>query len=322
MYPESVGEVRLYHIRAILLSWLLEENLPFTVVAAESFRRLLITLAPDKHRFIPTSSSTIRSDLKLVAQNKMPEVRSSLSMAISKIHLVFDAWSTPARTSVLGVYARYIDSDYRLQAHLLSLTEMPQSHTRVNLAEQVLATALRFGFDQKIGFVVSDNASNMDSCVSNMERLLNGVGISWDEKYHRVRCLAHIIHLSATAFFFPDGAPPGDPYNYAAWRPLACFGKLHNVLRFIRASAGRIDAWKKLSDLMPLLDNKTRWNSCFEMCYRALLPNVHAALVQTTLDENELREDYLTLADFDDLASLTSFLKPFGDWALQSERFN
>ena len=314
---EGVGEES--HFRALLLSWLLEENLPFTTVAAESFRRLVMALAPSKHYYIPRSASTIRSDLNLVVQNKMPEAQASLTTAISKVHLVFDAWSTPSRSSVLGVVARYIDSDYRLQSHVLSLTEMPQSHTGVALAEQVLATTEKFKVTERIGFIISDSASNMDSCIENMEVLLEGVGISWDQRYHRVRCLAHIIHLAATAFFFPDGCAPEDPYNYVEWRPFACFGKLHNVVRYIRASAGRINAWKKLSDLMPLLDNKTRWNSWFDMCNRALQPDVRAALVQTLDQENELRADYLSPQDFDDLGSLTRFLKPFRDWTLQSE---
>ena len=46
---------------------------------------------------------------------------------------------------------------------------MPQSHTGGNPAERTFVTTERFKAFERIGFVVSDNASNMSSCIEVME---------------------------------------------------------------------------------------------------------------------------------------------------------
>ena len=191
--------------------------------------------------FVPRSGSTIRKDLEAVVSSKMPEACSSVQRSLSKIYLVFDAWSSPSRASVLGVIGRYVNEQYKLHTHLLSLTEMPESHTGANLAERIFATTERFKTSERIGFVVSDNASNMSSCIEAIETSLQAAGIDWTERYHRIRCLAHIIHLAATAFFFPSNDAPEDPSDFEAWRQFACFGKLYNIVKWIRASPGRND---------------------------------------------------------------------------------
>ena len=55
------------------------------------------------------------------------------------------------------------------------------------------------------------------------------------------------------------------------------------------------------------------------MCERAIKPDVRGALIIIMDSESELRLDYLSPADFDNLVSLTRFLKPFRDWTIQTE---
>ena len=56
------------------------------------------------------------------------------------------------------------------------------------------------------------------------------------------------------------------------------------------------------------------------MCERAIEPDVRAALVIIINSESELRFDFLSPTDFDNLVFLTRFLKPFRDWTIQTER--
>ena len=250
----------------------------------------------------------------------MPETCSSVQRTLSKIHLIFNAWSSPSRASVLGVIGRYINEQYKLSTHLLSLTEMPESHTEANLAERIFATTEKFKTSERISFVISDNASNMNSCIKAMETSFQAAGIDWTERYHRIRCLAHIIHLAATAFFFPSNDAPENPNDFEAWRQFACFNKLHNIVKWIKTNPKRNNKWKQFSDLMLLQDNKTRWNSWYDICEQAVMPDIRGALIVMMDSKSELQLDYLSPADFDNLVSLTRFLKPFKDWTIQTEK--
>ena len=157
----------------------MEDNLLFSAITTPAFRRFLAGVSPTLSVFIPRSGSTVRKDLEAVVSNKMPETYLSVQRAVSKIHLVFDAWSSPNRASVLGIIDRYINEQYKLHTHLLSLTEMPESHTGINLAERVFATTESFKTSERIGFVISDNTNNMSSCIEAIETSLQAVRIDW-----------------------------------------------------------------------------------------------------------------------------------------------
>ena len=308
------------HVRTLLLAWLLEDNLPLSTVTTPAFRRFLAGLSPTLSAFIPRSGSTVRRDLEAVVRNKMPEACSSIQRTISKIHLVFDAWSSPNRASVLGVVERYVNEQYKLHTHLLSLTEIPESHTGINLTERIFTITERFKTSKHIGFVVSDNANNMNSCIDSMEISLQTAEINWTKRYHHIHYLAHTIHITATAFFFPCSNAPEDSDDSEVWRQFACFGKLHNIVKWIKASPGCNGRWKQVSDLMLLQDNKTRWNSWYDMCEWAIRPDVRGALVIMINNKSEFQLDFLLPTNFNNLISLTQFLKPFRDWTIQTEK--
>ena len=80
-----------------------------------------------------------------------------------------------------------------------------------------------------IGFVVSNNASNMDILVSKIERQLTAVNIDWSVDYYRIKCLSYIIHLIAEAFLLEDEDMP-DIENRETWRCFDCFSKVHNIV--------------------------------------------------------------------------------------------
>ena len=105
-------------IRALALAWIVEDNLPFSLVESKAFRRFISTCAPRTAALLPRSHVTIRKDLQTVMQYMSEEVRASLAAAKSKIHLVFDAWTSPAQQSIFGVVARYVTTDFKLSTLL------------------------------------------------------------------------------------------------------------------------------------------------------------------------------------------------------------
>jgi hypothetical protein len=71
-----------------------------------------------------------------------------------------------------------------------------------------------------------------------------------------MRCFGHILNLAAQAFLYGDGAASFELQSEAYdmlerveedlehWRPKGPVGKLHNIVKFIRASLQRTKAFK------------------------------------------------------------------------------
>ena len=196
---------------------------------------------------------------------------------------------------------------------LLGLPEISKQHSGANLAESALELWNFYGLQSNLGFVVSDNASNMTTMAEEMEASLATVGIPWDARFHRIRCIGHIVHLAATEFLFPGGADnvnnePG-PDEQEKWRDYGCVGKLHNIVVWVQASPQRMERWRQLSRLQLIRDNKTRWHSYYDMCERAL--ELRAELGALLATESELVGEALAPTDWIDLQQIAAFLKPF-----------
>jgi hypothetical protein len=115
-----------------------------------------------------------------------------------------------------------------------------------------------------------------------------------------MRCFGHILNLVAQAFLYGDGAASFELQSEAYgllerveedlehWRAKGPVGKLHNIVKFIRASPQRTEAFKahareqeeadiyklaeeSTAELEVIQNNATRWNSTYMMIERALI---------------------------------------------------
>ena len=119
--------------------------------------------------------------------------------------------------------------------------------------------------------------------------LLSNNSVEYNPSHHRLRCNGHIINLAAQAFLFPTGDDDTAFYKNSLdvptereledWRQKRPLGKLHNITAYIQRSPQRRIAFQKLSQGRKLIrDNKTRWNSWYQMIGCALEPLVCTAI--------------------------------------------
>ncbi len=92
-------------------------------------------------------------------------------------------------------------------------------------------------------------------------------------------CNGHIINLAVCAFFFEKHLDAKTQAEHSekhwietsiqeenAWKRISSLGKLHNIIVYIMESTQRIKLLNRLSgSLMSKKDNKTCWNSWYEM---------------------------------------------------------
>jgi hypothetical protein len=96
----------------------------------------------------------------------------------------------------------------------------------------------------------------------------------------------------------------------AQFRLMGPLGQAHNIVVYIRGSAGRTEEFRTLAKRLIPMDNRTRWNSWYQML--CVLLDLRPAVERYCQNhEEELEEDILTPKDWKKLRTIKKFLAPF-----------
>ena len=102
------------------------------------------------------------------------------------------------------------------------------------------------------------------------------------------------------------------------FRLIGPLGQAHNIVVHIRGSASRTEEFRKLAKRMIPMDNRTRWNSWYDML--VVLLNLRLAVEKYCQDhEDELEEDILSHLDWKKLCTIKEFLSFFSRATLFTE---
>jgi hypothetical protein len=148
-------------------------------------------------------------------------MKSRLQRARTDIHLTCDLWTSPNCLPILEVIAQYITEDGKLETTTLALVDIQGAHTGENLSKYIQDVIEDWGIALKLGSMQMDNASNNDTLIEELEArkssieiilifllifigLFNDFGIEYCATDNRIRCIGHIINLSAQLFLFAN----------------------------------------------------------------------------------------------------------------------
>ena len=166
-------------LRSAYLNWIVADNLPFKMARSPSFRMFLELINPVADQMLPRSDIMIRNDLSRAVRLRGPDIERALAAAHSKIHLIVNTWTSPNTYSLFGVKCRFLDRDYQVQDVLFGLSRIPRTHSGIELAKLLFKITETYKCMKKIGFLVSDNASTLDTMVNYMEARLIETDIMW-----------------------------------------------------------------------------------------------------------------------------------------------
>ncbi|TKA79670.1 hypothetical protein B0A49_04709 [Cryomyces minteri] len=327
--------------KGLVLAWVVEDNKAFNSMESKALQKMLAYLNPvvEKRGLLPVHS-TVRNWIQQAHSSVTGLVTQELQASYSKIHLSFDLWTSRSMYAFCGINCHFW-SDSQYKTFLIALPQQRGSHTGSNIAETVATTISHFGLQEKLGYFVTDNASNNDTCINAL-----AAEFDFNPEHRRIRCSGHIINLVARAILFGNDvdALEEDLSNQdnllediqmQLWRKRGPLGKLHNVIIFICSSPQRVEHFKQLcakhelSEKTLLMDNNTRWNSFYYAMQRAV--SLQPA-IQDYLDEqmfawssycNRLRasqtikkgrpstlSDYLSHEDWHTVNEYLAILKP------------
>jgi hypothetical protein len=240
---------------------------------------------------------------------------------------------------------------------MLAFRRHKGTHDGKNIASSIEQVIRGWAIEPKIGACVSDNASNNDTCLDALYLQFPRFTAA-DAKHRRLRCFGHILNLVAKAFLFGDDASvfelESDHLELLGecdralqhWRRKGPIGKLHNIVKFIRASPQRMEAFRKaareedaasggsedfvleqesLAELELKQNNATRWNSTYLMIKRAWKKRAHvtAYLMALELDGSATAripsEDQLSTEDWRLLGEIQQVLEPIYDMTMRTQ---
>ena len=334
--------------KELIVGWIVTANLPFTAPSNPYLQRILELHDASLAKEVPWSRQSVRGTMRKLYEAKKGTISRQLEKAVTRISFSFDMWTSPNRYAFLGLHAHYLDASYQVQSRLLALRRVWGCHSGDNQATTVYGIFGEYGIRGRIGAGVCDNVSSNDTCLASLYRQLRPAVTKEDISAHRTRCFGHIINLAARAFLwgedpdsfereaFTEAVFQVEERELRLWRKRGAVGKLHNVVRFIRASSQRRELMKSLAsdrcdeddyqlfeeeraaiDLELMQNNETRWNSTFLMIQRAIRKREQIdhfiAYLETKTTEPRQRlpvEDHLSPQDWLLLAEIQSLLKP------------
>jgi hypothetical protein len=192
-----------------------------------------------------------------------------------------------------------------------------------------------YGIVRKFGAIIADNASSNNVLCRLIENhWKKELDLVWKATEWRIRCIGYIINLVVQAFLFTNIIKPEELESYdkqdqsgelkdedikkQQFRLLGSFDQKHNIVVHIRGSSARTARFKKLAGRMIPMDNRTRWNSWYEMLL--ILLNLRPAVEKYCSDyEDEFEEDILNFVDWKKLRTIKDFLASFTRAILAAE---
>ena len=238
--------------RNLLLQWIIQQQVPHSAVEQQEFRDLLLYLQPSLERYL-ISRNTITNWVLNEYTKAQSTIKTLLARAQSRVHLSFDIWTSPSVMPILGICSHFLSPSLELNHALLGLKIIEGSHTGEAIAEIIAGVVKEFEIEDKLGVYVADNASNCDTCCRELVKRFHS---NEEEGSRRSRCLGHIINLAAQAFIYGKeneafvsaiehlnelSVRDQDEIaqEQALWRARGAFGKLHNIVKFVRVSPRR-----------------------------------------------------------------------------------
>ncbi|QRW00786.1 hAT family dimerization protein [Ceratobasidium sp. AG-Ba] len=149
------------------------------------------------------SPITVSRDMQVIYANSANGVKEYFKNIRGALHFAIDGWTSPQSSSFLGLVVIW-HSEGRLWRSILEFVHLTHAHKGEYLASRIEDCLKRYGISHKVLSICLDNASNNDTLVESLARLIP----SFRGPRNRVRCLAHIINLMAKAFLSLFTRPP------------------------------------------------------------------------------------------------------------------
>jgi len=208
--------------------------------------------------------------------------------------------------AVLGVFAHFTSKVGIHMNPIIGLCSLEGSHTGSNMAEVIMEILREYGVEEKLGYIIGDNATINASLVRALgDEQVNGTD-RYDAEDHWLCCVGHVLNLAVQAFWFGDvdhtrlqDTVIVTHDTMAEWRKMGPWGKAHNITIYVLAFPQRRQEFKRLGGTTILhRDNATWWNTGYTMI-QSIIRNRDAVEVFCQSHADYLDSDRLSVDDWE-----------------------
>ncbi|KNE89643.1 hypothetical protein PSTG_16909 [Puccinia striiformis f. sp. tritici PST-78] len=199
----GTGDIDPREVPQLCAIWCAEGARPFSALGEDAHRGIL---HPVVLKVLPTRKAVLR-DIGMLYTAVQKSFIDTLKKHQGAMYLGLDTWQSPNGLDVLGtVIYRLVqggDDGFRLEAVPLDFVRLKERYTGVYLAEIVRTIVEKFGVQNRICGIVTDNATNNQAMVDEMKKF------KWPRfkgEAQWVRCFAHILNLIVQVILRPFGS--------------------------------------------------------------------------------------------------------------------
>ncbi|KNE88916.1 hypothetical protein PSTG_17635 [Puccinia striiformis f. sp. tritici PST-78] len=184
--------------------WCAETASPFSALQSISHQSIL---HPTIVKNLPTRKIVSKA-IHMLYLSVQAAFCEELKTHVGAMYLGVDAWQTPNGHDIIGAVIYRAKQEkggsIRMDAMPLDFVQLKGSHTGEYLARMVQFIVEKFGLENRICGIVSDNTANNGTMISELKKL------KW-KRFHGeaqwIRCFAHILNLVVKAILRPFGTP-------------------------------------------------------------------------------------------------------------------
>lgn len=221
---------------------------PFKIVEDEGFKHFVHLLNPSYK--IPNRHTLSKFSIPALYQKCLNEMKEKVATEAVSGCITTDCWTSRNNAGYIAITFHFIDDNFQLKSVLLSCLEFSDNHTSQNLCQKIKYTIQEWNLENKIIFVVSDNANNIQLVLSLLQ--LKHFG-----------CFAHTLNLVVQAALRLESD---------------LIDKVKTIVTFFRkrTSANKKFQVYQISNgakepMKVLQDVSTRWNATLYMLERFVL---------------------------------------------------
>jgi hypothetical protein len=155
-----------------IIGLLTRRRLPFSAVKWDEMQDIILACNPAIGDLLLTSRDAAMRHITATFDLYRSQLKAKLQVAVSKIHLSTDLWTSPHRHGILAVCARWVDSGYRPKKALLAMPECRYSHSGERQAALMAETIEEYGIAKQIGYHTGDNATSNNTCLIHLSQIL------------------------------------------------------------------------------------------------------------------------------------------------------
>ncbi|OBS15743.1 hypothetical protein FPOA_13469 [Fusarium poae] len=335
---------RFDEFKELLIRWIVYCHIAFFQIENLYFRELLFYIFPGLTTLLPKAILVVRRWIIEAFEARKDSLRQEMQTAHSNISISFDIWTSPNYQAILVCVAHFINRSGKRRTVVLALRELVGEHSGENMADVLLHIFDDYGISGRIGYFMADNASSNDACI---DLVLKALYPNMSRKHRvrrRLRCFGHIVNLCAQAFIMGkdaaktckdlDSAYREGDYSRIRelWKKRGAIGRLHNIVRYIRASPQRRQFFRSIQiggdlaafDGLELAQSQsTRWNSYFLSIGRALNVKERIQLFcdqyEPPQSDRDVLDQRLSPRQWDELGHLHDQLETFYEATVMNE---